>query len=190
MFCTKCGEENSDRAVYCQKCGEMLEPEEETRVARRETDAPDVKQTIFTASPTLVFVKLGYAAAAAGAFFLVAFFSVFLPGVSTWIVVLLGLMLLLVPAYFHFRQKLVRYTLTDTTVEIDQGILSRSTQNVPLRRIQDVTVAYNIWQRMLGFGDVIIDNADEDAEKIVLKNISSPRRHADLLLKQMRRLDR
>jgi hypothetical protein len=40
---------------------------------------------------------------------------------------------------------------------------------------------------MLGFGDVVIDNASEDGGKLVLKNINSPKKHADLLLRQMRR---
>ena len=28
VFCSKCGEENNDSAVYCQKCGNKLKPEE------------------------------------------------------------------------------------------------------------------------------------------------------------------
>jgi len=78
----------------------------------------------------------------------------------------------------------------DTAVEIDSGLLSRTTRNIPLRRIQDVTVAANVWQRMLGFGDVVIDNASEQGGKVALKNIDSPRRYADMLLKQMRLLDK
>lgn len=194
MYCTKCGENNSERAVYCQKCGEILEPEEvETRVIRRKDaggeDATD-KESIFSVSPTLIFVKAGYVLAAVGAFLIVALFSIFFPAVSPWIAVVFGLLLLLIPAYFHFKQKLVRYTLTDTTVEIDRGIVARTTQNIPLRRVQDVTVSATVFQRMLGFGNVIIDNASEDGAKIVLKNIGSPRKYADILLRQMRRLDR
>lgn len=207
MFCTKCGEDNSDRAVYCQKCGEMLETEEETRIAGRnnpeylpprprgvDTPAnqggePDAK--IFSINPTLMFAKIGYGLAILGAFLLVAFVSVFLNSyISIGVGVLLGLLLLLIPAYFHLKQKLVRYTLTDTTIEIDRGLVSRTTQNVPLRRIQDVTVSATAFQRLLGFGDVIIDNASEDGGKVVLKNINSPRKYADMLLGQMRLLER
>jgi uncharacterized membrane protein YdbT with pleckstrin-like domain len=97
--------------------------------------------------------------------------------------------MLLIPAFYHFRQKLVRYTLTDAKIEIDQGLISRTTRNVPIRTIQDVTVSATVWQRMLGFGDLIIDNASDEAGKIVLKNIDSPKKYADILLKQMRRLN-
>lgn len=192
MFCIKCGTNNSDAAIYCQKCGVMLEAEEETRVARRETieSTSDKETKIFTISPTLMFVKIGYALAIIGAFFIVAIFSLLFPAVPFWIPVLIGLLLLLVPAFYHFKQKLVRYTLTDTTIEIDTGLISRTTQNVPLRRVQDVTVSSTIMQRLLGFGNVVIDNASEDGGTVTLNNINSPKKYADALLKQMRDLEK
>jgi uncharacterized membrane protein YdbT with pleckstrin-like domain len=84
----------------------------------------------------------------------------------------------------------VRYTLTDAKIEIDQGLISKTTKNVPLRTIQDVTVLATVPQRMLGFGDLIIENAGETGGKIVLKNINSPKKYADVLLKQMRQLNK
>jgi uncharacterized membrane protein YdbT with pleckstrin-like domain len=178
----------------------MLEAEEETRIARpaniernieRKTDD---EREIFAISPTLMFVKIGYAAAALGALLLVAVLFSFESLVSIkipwWISVLLGLSVLLIPAFYHFRQKLVRYTMTDAKIEIDQGLISRTTRNIPLRTIQDVTVSATVAQRMLGFGDLIIDNASDEAGKIVLKNIDSPKKYADILLKQMRQLNR
>lgn len=222
MFCRKCGKENADDAVYCQKCGVLLEPEDETRVSRRdegreyqppgsshhpvgETPPPLLRQEgtsndpiapaagsdkIFSISPTLKFVKAGYVLTAIAALLLMAAFTVFLPFVSTPVAVLIGFALFLVPAFYHFRQRLIRYNLTDTTVEIDSGLLSRNTRNIPLRRVQDVTVSASIWQRLLGFGDIVIDNASEDGGKVVIKNIDSPRHYADMLLRQMRMLDR
>ncbi len=192
MYCTKCGKENGDDAVYCQKCGTMLEAEEETRVARRDSSALDApgKERIFSITPTVKFVMAGYVLAVLAAFLIVAFFSVFLPSVSFFIAAGIGLLALLVPAYFHLKKKLVRYTLTDTTIEIDRGLISRTTQNVPLRRVQDVTVSATLMQRMLGFGDITIDNASEDGGKVILDDIDSPRKYADLVLRQMRQLDR
>lgn len=193
MFCRKCGKDNADDAVYCQRCGILLEPEEETRVAKRDISEPAVESEtrIFSVSPTLLFVKAGYVLAAIGALVLVALISLFLSNTISIVAgVIAGMALLLIPAFYHLRHKLVRYSLTDTTVEIDTGLISRTTQNIPLRRIQDVTVAATVPQRLLGFGDIVIDNAGEDGGKIVLKNINSPRKYADILLKQMSRLDR
>ncbi|MGC2234643.1 MAG: PH domain-containing protein [Pyrinomonadaceae bacterium] len=197
MFCQKCGARNSDEAVYCQKCGTLIEAEEETRVAKKELVQTDGAETderqIFSISPTLKFVKIGYGLAALGAILLVALLAVVSTNwfnISVWISILLGLSLLLIPAYFHFRQKMVRYTLTDAKVEIDEGFIFQNSRNIPLRSIQDVSVSSTITQRMLGFGDVVIDNASEDGGKVVLRNINTPKKYADVLLKQMRLLDK
>jgi putative membrane protein len=142
-------------------------------------------------TPTLKFVYVGYALAVLGAFLLVGVVSLFLSTtLSIAASVILGMALLLIPLFFHIRKRLVRYTLTDTTIEIDRGLISRTTQNIPLRRIQDVTVSATVMQRLLGFGDVIIDNASEDVGKIVLDDIDSPKRYAELVLRQMRQLER
>ncbi len=209
-FCRKCGDD-----VGSQRVVEPLEVEEETRVAVRggranrpdsdarsplvgkdgvdtrmggdaDTDAEEAE--IFTISPTLMFVKAGYALAAFGALLLVAIVSSF-TSIETWIAVLIGLLLFLVPAFYHFKQKIVRYTLTQSKLEIDEGFISRTTQSVPIRRIQEVTVSAGVMQRLLGFGNLTIDNASDDASKVVLKNINTPKFYAEVLLKQMRRLD-
>lgn len=191
MFCTKCGKNNSDDAVYCQKCGTLLEAEDETVVALRSktSDTPGPEQHLITVGPTLKFVKLGYVSAVIAALILTVLISLVVSTVSPWVPVVIGLALLLIPAFYHIRQRLVRYTLTPTMIEIDRGVVSRTTQNVPLRRIQDVTVSATVVQRMLGFGDVIVDNASEDGGKVVVKNIDAPRKFADELLKQLRRME-
>ena len=208
VYCTQCGSDNSVKAVYCRKCGSHIEKEEETRIAARaragdnaapmKIDEPnnagghalrDDEAEIFTISPTLLFVKLGYAAAGVAALFLVAIAAAFTTIGNGWAVAA-GLLLFLIPGFYHIRQKLVRYTLTESKLEIDQGLISRRTKNVPIRRIQDVTVSMSVFQRILGFGDLVVDNASDDGEKVTLKNINRPRHFADMLLRQMKRLER
>jgi uncharacterized membrane protein YdbT with pleckstrin-like domain len=196
MFCNKCGTENPDDAVYCKKCGTAVEMEEETRVAQRTrplstTPSPgEAVSSIFAINPTLKFVALGYVFAVVAAFALVVILTAFVPGFVPLIGVVIGLLLLLIPVYYHVQAKLVRYVLTDTTIEIDRGLVSRTTQHIPLRRVQDVTVTASLLQRMLGYGDITIDNASEDGGKVVLDNIDMPKKYADLILHQMRLLDR
>ncbi len=192
MFCIKCGADNADKAVYCRKCGELVTVEDETQVAvRRPTEVAgdgELEGQIFSVGPTMKFVYVGYLITAIAALLLVAIFSMF--GISAWISVVLGVLLMVIPLSYHLKQKLVRYTLTDTQIEIDRGLISRTTRNVPIRRIQDVTVSTSIFQRLLGFGDIVVDNASEDAGKIVFKNIDRPKHFADILLKQIRLLDK
>lgn len=195
MYCIECGVENSGEAKFCRKCGQELDAEEETRVTKRPSDEPAIgDERIFSITPTVKFVYAGYAVAIVAAFIVALIVGAVLQLLAAGGTVLLGLVLcflfLLVPALYHTRQKLVRYTLTDTTIEIDRGLIARSTQNIPLRRIQDVTVSASLLQRLLGFGDIVIDNASESSGKVVLDNIDSPRKYADLLLKQMRHIDR
>lgn len=196
MFCNKCGAKNSDEAIFCQKCAFRLVPdEEETRVAplpQKLSDDPE--KEIFTVRPTLMFIKVGYVAAVISAFLLVVILYYFgkLIGfdIPWWFSVFAGLSLLLIPAFYHLKRSIVRYTLTDSKIEISEGLISTHTRNIPLRTIQDVSVSATIFQRMLGFGNLIIENANEVDGKIILKDINSPKKYADTLLRQMRQLDK
>jgi uncharacterized membrane protein YdbT with pleckstrin-like domain len=155
---------------------------------QRAGEASEIERTIFTARPTMLFIKIGYVAAALGAILLTILLAL-LPFLTIpWYVSLpLALALLLIPAYYHLRRNMVRYTLTDSKIMIDQGLMARTTRNIPLRNIQDVTVTATIPQRILGFGNLIIDNASEQGGTTILRNIDDPRHHADLLLRELRR---
>jgi membrane protein YdbS with pleckstrin-like domain len=157
---------------------------EERRADDRETE----EKTVFTVRPTLLFIKLGYALAALGGLLLIALLA-WQPWlhVPFYVSLPLALALLLIPAYKHLKRNTMRYTLTDSKIEIDAGFISRTTRNIPLRNIQDVTVTTTIPQRLLRFGNVVIDNASETGGTTVLRNIPDPRRHADLILRELRR---
>ena len=133
----------------------------------------------------MIFIKAGYALAALGGIALVFLLSSL--GVSPTISIPLALALLLIPAYYHIRRNMVRYTVTDSKLQIDTGLLARTTKNIPLSKVQDVTVSATIPQRLMGFGDIVIDNASELGGSIVMHNISKPRHYADLLLRELRR---
>ena len=174
----------------------MRDPEE-TRIARPEISTParaveengDVEHVIFTVRPTLLFVKIGYAAAIIGAIMLTIFlqFIPLLRDIPVYITIPIALALLLIPAYYHLKRNMIRYTLTDSKIEIDYGLIARTTRNIPLAKIQDVTVSASIPQRLLGFGDVVVDNASEIGGSTILHNINNPRHYADLLLRELRR---
>ena len=195
MHCTNCGAYIPPGVRFCASCGSPATDPETTQLARAQSGVPEraseedeLEHVIFTTRPTLIFVKLGYAAAVIGAI-LVTVLLAMMPGIEVpWYVSLpLALSLLLIPAYYHLKRNMLRYTLTDSKIEIDYGLIARTTRNIPLSKIQDVTVSATIIQRLLGFGNVVIDNASEVGGTTVLRNINSPRHYADLLLHELRR---
>jgi uncharacterized membrane protein YdbT with pleckstrin-like domain len=181
---------------FCSGCGSPADDPEATRIVRAQRGIPvpenydraeddDLEQVIFTVRPTLIFIKVGYALAIVGAISLVILVAMI--HMPVYISLPLALSLLLIPAYYHLKRNMVRYTLTDSKIEIDTGLIARTTRNIPLAKIQDVTVSASIPQRLLGFGDLLIDNASELGGTTILRNITHPRRHADLLLRELRR---
>ena len=192
MHCSNCGSYVAPGVRFCSNCGSPANDPEATRIARSQTGtalqgdkSDDLEHAIFTVRPTLLFVKLGYAAAVIGAIIAVVLLArIDVPAVIS---IPLALALLLIPAYYHVKRNMIRYTVTDSKIEIDTGLIARKTRNIPLSKIQDVTVSASIPQRILGFGDVIVDNASEVGGTTVLKSINNPRHYADLLLRELRR---
>ncbi len=193
MHCSNCGSYIAPGVRFCSGCGAQATDPEITRIVRAQNGMPertnpgseDIEQVVFTVRPTMIFIKLGYVLAVLGGIALV--FLLALTPLPSYISVLLGLSLLLIPAFYHLRRNTVRYTLTDSKIEMDTGLIARTTRNIPLSKIQDVTVSASIPQRLLGFGDLIIDNASELGGSTILHNISKPRHYADLLLRELRR---
>jgi len=195
MSCTNCGSTLNPNSRFCDQCGAPAPDTEETRIARpqsavpaRHDDDDDIESVIFTIRPTMLFIKLGYGAAIGGAILLTVLLAMIRFIEIPWYYSLpVALALLLIPAYYHLKRNMIRYTLTDSKIEIDHGLIARTTRNILLTKIQDVTVSASILQRLLGFGDVVIDNASEIDGKTVLHNINNPRHYADLILRELRR---
>lgn len=215
QYCMNCGAQIGQGARFCPSCGANVSPSsarpaseetfvrpkqspqavtptpgpnrvEESRARARKGDDDDDERVIFTVRPTLLFIKIGYALAALGGVLLVAALTSFFD-VPYVVSVPLALALLIIPAYHHVRRNLVKYTLTDAKIEIEEGFFSQTTRNLPLRNIQDVTVKTTLFQRALGFGDVVLDNAGEEGGATILDNIPEPRKHMDMLLRELRR---
>jgi membrane protein YdbS with pleckstrin-like domain len=192
MHCSNCGSYVAPGVRFCSNCGTPASDPDATRIARVQSGVPqrtdadtDLENVIFTVKPTLIFVKLGYLLAVLGGILLV--FLLALISVPAYISVPIALALLLIPAYYHIRRNMIRYTLTDATLGIDTGLIARTTRNIPLSKIQDVTVSASILQRLLRFGDIVVDNASEFGGSTILHNINNPRHYADLLLRELRR---
>jgi len=195
MLCTNCGSTLNPNSRFCDQCGTPALDAEETRIARPQSSVParpdhndDIESVIFRVRPTMLFIKIGYGAAIVGAILLTVLLAMVSFVEIPWYYSLpVALALLLIPAYYHVKRNMIRYTLTESKIEIDQGLIAKRTRNVPLSKIQDVTVSASILQRLLRFGNVVIDNASEVGGTTVLHNINNPRQYADLLLREMAR---
>jgi membrane protein YdbS with pleckstrin-like domain len=209
MHCTNCGTYIAPNARFCSGCGAPAVDPEMTRFAgaqpqpfaappvqpqpvyhppppARQERTNDAERQIFKTRPTLFFIKIGYGLAALGAIIVIILLASVISA-PWWIALPIALALLLIPAFYHVKRNMVQYTLTNHKLEIDEGFIARTTRNLPLRNIQDVTVSSTILQRVLGYGNVVIDNASELGGSTVLHNIHNPRQYADLLLRELRR---
>ena len=190
MTCSVCGAYVTPSVRFCSNCGTPVDAEV-TRIARLQSRTleptldGDLERTVFTVRPTMIFIKAGYALAVLGGIALV--FLLASLSVPASISIPLALALLLIPGYYHIRRNMIRYTVTDAKLQIDTGLIAHTTRNIPLSKVQDVTVSASIPQRLLGFGDVIVDNASDLGGQTVMHNINSPRHYADLLLRELRR---
>src|SRR5207237_7695935 len=175
MRCANCGSVLDPDSRFCKNCGTPSRDLEETRIARAQSSVPahygedDVESVIFQVRPTLLFVKIGYVAAIIGAVLLTILLAK-VDIVPWYVALVVALGLLLIPAYYHLKRNMIRYTLTDSKIEIDYGLIARTTRNIPLAKIQDVTVPASIPQRILGFGDLVVDKASDLGGHTVLQH--------------------
>ena len=197
-YCINCGSALAPQARFCAVCGASANteatrlaprtPQEQPTALRSAQLVPQAEteeETIFIARPTLLFVVLGYVLAALMAILLTTLLAY--AGLSAYISLLLTLPVSILPILSHIRRSAIRYRLTDSKVEIAQGILVRTTRNVPLRSLQDVTVSRSIFQRLLGLGDIRLEDASDESGSTLLHNIPDPSGHADMVLRQLRR---
>lgn len=190
MTCSVCGAYVTPSVRFCSNCGAPADAEA-TRIARLQsrplesTIDGDLEHIVFTVRPTMIFIKAGYGLTVLAGIALVFLLATLTVPAS--ISIPLALALLLIPAYYHLRRNMIRYTVTDAKLQIETGLIARTTRNIPLSKVQDVTVSASIPQRLLGLGDIIVDNASEIGGSTVMHNISKPRHYADLLLRELRR---
>jgi len=93
----------------------------------------------------------------------------------------IALLLLLVPIRRHIRRQMVKMTLTGDKLRYEEGLLSKTTRNVQLSKIQDVRVDQSIGQRILGVGDISIETSGESS-RLEMDNLDRPQTIADEII--------
>ena len=194
MYCNHCGQSLPDWSRFCNGCGAATAPPVESSSATRsQAFEEDEEREVFQLRPTMIFVLARYVVASIAVLAMAA-----LMGWLHWkgtfqdqkialiVLVMTGLIAFAMPVYQHILRRREVYTLTNHKLEMRFGIIARNLQNIPLDKIQDVTVSSSMWQRLVGLGDILIDSASETG-KIHLDDIHHPERYADMILGALRR---
>jgi membrane protein YdbS with pleckstrin-like domain len=163
---------------------EMEDPDEDLDAATPRDPKQGREQVVFSINPASYPVTTGYLVSSFFAVVLtagLAYFNVNL------LFVLLTAVVTFIPAIVrHIQHIHTVFTLTTFKLEVSTGLLSKKTQNIPLRHIQDVSVRESLSERLLGIGDIIVD-APAMESNTTLSNVREPRRYADLILGQIQR---
>jgi uncharacterized membrane protein YdbT with pleckstrin-like domain len=85
---------------------------------------------------------------------------------------------LLFPIRRHIRRQSVKMTIAGDKLRYEAGLLSKTTRNIQLSKVQDVRVDQSLGQRMLGVGDISIETSGESS-RLEMDNVDAPQAIAD-----------
>jgi len=191
MYCNKCGQPVPEQSQFCNHCGAQVAVSAITPIADQ---ALADEHELFSIRPTMIFVWIRYIIAALLVITVAAIMGVLsnknpnaITGTIAFLVIgLVALVAFAFPVYRHILRLREVYTLTNHKLEMRFGLIAKIVRNIPLSKIQDVTVTSSVWQRFMNLGDIEIDSASE-AGKIVLDDIHFPDRYANMVMAELRR---
>jgi uncharacterized membrane protein YdbT with pleckstrin-like domain len=85
---------------------------------------------------------------------------------------------LLWPLRRHIRRQSRKITITGDKMRYEAGLVSKTTRNIQLSKIQDVRVDQSLGQRMLGVGNISIETSGETS-RLTMENIDQPQAVAE-----------
>lgn len=113
-----------------------------------------------------------------------------LPALAEWsplVLVVVGIVLALRPLIGHYS---TQYAITSGDVYKKTGILSRSIEQIPHRRIQNTACSQSILERLLSYGDLTIYTAGSDTHDIIFENIPSPMKLNGVLAEEISEVEK
>ena len=100
-----------------------------------------------------------------------------LDSLGRWILAILTLGIAAI--LWWFSAVAMHLRVTDQRIILRLGILSRKTDYLELYRVTDLQVQEPLFQRMLGYGRIVITSTDRDQPQLVLRGIKEPTQLAD-----------
>ena len=133
--------------------------------------------------PTMKFIRIGYAVVllliVAGV--IVASMLPLEYAQYRWAVIGVPVLLLIWPIRRHVLRQFTKATIAGDRLRYEVGMLSKSTRNISLPKVQDARVDQSVTQRMFGVGDLSIETAGETS-RLTLRNVDAPQHVADEIL--------
>ena len=80
----------------------------------------------------------------------------------------------------------IRWVLTTERLRAVRGLLNRSTEEVELTRVRDVSFEQSLAQRALGIGTVSVVGTDATAPTVVLHDVEEPEQVKELIRQAVR----
>jgi len=134
--------------------------------------------------PTMKFIKLGYAVVLLAIVAAIVGANVFVPQddaqYKPWLMGL-PLLLLIWPIRRHIQRQFTKATISGDKLRYEVGMLSRSTRNISLPKVQDARVDQSVTQRMFSVGNLSIETAGETS-RLTLRNVDKPQQVAEEIL--------
>jgi len=101
---------------------------------------------------------------------------VFAIAVSRWTDdgrIVIPVLVIVLVALVWFLARIAKWTSTNLVVTSDRlivrrGVVTRRGREIPLERINDITVTQTLFKRMLGAGDLVIESAGERGQELFL----------------------
>ena len=149
-FCPACGNQHAVEDRFCARCGRPL-------VADAVPPPQGVPPDQGTPSPAATSPTPASQAASAGP----------LPEQMLWEGAPYGLL-------NPIESYAIRWELTTERLRVIQGLLSRSTEELELTRVRDVSYEQSLAQRALGIGTITVVATDTDTPRLVLHDIEDP----------------
>jgi uncharacterized membrane protein YdbT with pleckstrin-like domain len=184
ITCPDCGRDVSTMATACPHCGRPspagLTPIGPTPVP------PAREQTLWQGSPSATLLAghiLGVIAVLCVIPALAHFFArtmgdddgaglITFGWWATGILVTIQLLVLIV-AWIQLRG--TKYTITNQRVLVEQGVFSKTVDEIDLRYLDDSAFTQTFLDRMLGIGNVTLVSSDKTSPRYVLRSIKDPR---------------
>jgi uncharacterized membrane protein YdbT with pleckstrin-like domain len=102
------------------------------------------------------------------------------PSPWAWLLALPAL-LFFFPLRGQLRRHFTKATLAGDKLRYESGVFSKTTRTIPVSKIQDVRADQTLGQRLLGVGDVTVEDAGK-AGALAIRNIDDPQDIVEAIL--------